>query len=256
MAGQARLFHELTRGDLHDLAPTALAVLPLGATEQHGPHLPVGTDALIVEHIARTAADAADPIPIVVAPTIAVGASHHHLPFGGTISLGAETYYHAVHDILASLVSAGFSRIFILNGHGGNEDLGRQVARDLALAHPVAIAAAAYWTIAYEPLSAACAGQGIRLPGHAGAFETALILALRPDLVAASRPHRERPAENTSLVKQPSYQVAAHGSWQAIDGYTDSPAQATAEAGRGYLELIVGAVAQAFRDFYAQAVIR
>src|SRR5581483_1152400 len=102
-------------------------------------------DALIVEHVARTAAAAAaSRIPIVVAPTVSFGAFHHHLPFGATLSLGSEAFYHAIRDIVASLISGGFSRLFILNGHGGNEDLARQVARDLALTHPVSIATAAY----------------------------------------------------------------------------------------------------------------
>ncbi|HXT37082.1 MAG TPA: creatininase family protein [Chloroflexota bacterium] len=253
MATGTILLHELTRAELRALALNALVVLPLGATEQHGPHLPAGTDALIVEHIARaSAAEAARRMPVVVAPTVSFGASHHHLPFGATLSFGTETFYRAIRDLVESLISGGFSRIFILNGHGGNEDLSRQVAHDLALAHPVSIATAAYWTIGGSPLAAECARRGANLPGHAGAFETALLLALRPDLVVEPRPHRDRPADARPADQRPAYQAAVHNSWQAIDGFTDSPDQATAEAGRGYLDLIVSAVTEAFLDFHGR----
>src|SRR5438034_8081666 len=91
------LFEELTREELCAAAPDTLAILPVGATEQHGPHLPVGTDRFTVEHIARAAAaEAAGRIPVLVAPTLPFGSSHHHLPFGGTLSLGTETYYHVL----------------------------------------------------------------------------------------------------------------------------------------------------------------
>ncbi len=80
------------------------------------------------------------------------GSSHHHLPFGGTMSLSTETYYRAIYDLTESLITSGFRRIFILNGHGGNHELVQLVARDLALKHPANIAAGSYWTIAWDAL--------------------------------------------------------------------------------------------------------
>ncbi|HEX5692471.1 MAG TPA: creatininase family protein, partial [Roseiflexaceae bacterium] len=147
------LFDEHTREELRALAPTTLLVLPVGATEQHGPHLPVATDRLAVEHIARAAAqEAAAQIPVLVAPTLPFGSSHHHIPFGGTLSLGTETYYRVLVDLAESLIASGFRRIFILNGHGGNSELIQLAARDVALKHPAHLAAAPYWTIAWDAL--------------------------------------------------------------------------------------------------------
>src|SRR5215813_2588841 len=118
------LLHELTRAELQELAPHALVVLPTGAIEQHGPHLPVGTDFFAVEHVARTAAaEIAAQIPALVTPTMPFGSSHHHLPFGGTMSLSTETYFRAMFDLAESLIISGFRRIFIVNGHGGNDEL-------------------------------------------------------------------------------------------------------------------------------------
>ena len=82
------LLNELTRGELNQIAPEAVVVLPTGATEQHGPHLPVGTDTFAVEAVARGAVAAlADRMPVLMAPVLPYGSSHHHLSFGGTMSL-------------------------------------------------------------------------------------------------------------------------------------------------------------------------
>lgn len=246
----AALLQELTREEARALAPRALAVLPVGATEQHGPHLPVGTDHFAVEWIARAAAArAAAEISVVVAPTLPFGSSHHHLPFGGTMSLGTETYYRVLRDLLESLIGGGFRRIFVVNGHGGNQELIQLAARDLALAHPAHLAAASYWTIAWDDLVAAGATGPGRLPGHAGAFETALVLALRPDLVREPRPRRDD-APGGDARPGARYRAESHGSWQAMDGYTDSPARATAEQGRAWLDAAAGAVGHALVEFY------
>ena len=229
----ALLLEEMTREALNRIAPQALAVLPVGATEQHGPHLPVGTDSFTVEHLARAAsAEAARSIPVVVAPTLRVGSSHHHIPFGGTLSLGTETYYRVIFELGESLILSGFKRLFILNGHGGNNELIQLAARDLALKHPVQVAAAAYWTIAWDDLVRERAHEYGPLPGHAGVFETSQIMALRPELVSEAKPHRDTVERSDPRSFFGPYRVEAHGAWQAIDGYSDSPDRADGERGK------------------------
>jgi creatinine amidohydrolase len=245
------LLEELTRDEARAAAPNTLLVLPVGATEQHGPHLPIGVDTYTVTHIARAAAEIVGQLPVLVAPTLPFGSSHHHLPFGGTLSLGTETYYRLLVDLAESLIVCGFRRIFILNGHGGNSELIQLVARDLALKHPAHLAAAPYWTIAWDALVAAQAHANAGLPGHAGTFETSLILALRPELVREPRPHRDAPAGSDPRGFQP-YRAELHGAWQRIEGYTDSPDQASAEQGQRYLAIIVREVAQALVEFYGR----
>ena len=247
------LLQEMTREEARTIAPDALAVFPVGALEQHGPHLPVGTDDFGVEHIARgAAAAAAAHLPVVVTPTLPFGCSPHHLPFGGTMSLGTETYYRAIYDLAESLIIGGFQRIFILNGHGGNHELVQLVARDLALKHPASLAAASYWTIAWEALMAEQAHVPGRVPGHAGHFETSLMMALRPELVREPRPSRDDAPSGEARGGPGPYRAEVHGSWQAIDGYSDSPARADAGRGGAYLAVCVQAVAAAFVDFYTR----
>lgn len=249
-------FNELTRERLQALAPEALIVLPVGATEQHGPHLPVGTDTFAVQQIASDAAEvASSEITTILAPALPFGSSHHHLPFGGTFSFSTETYYRVLVELLESLVAGGFKKAFILNGHGGNSELIQLAARDVARANPISVAAAPYWTIAWDSLVAAGIHNQGKLPGHAGRFETSLVMAMRPELVVEPRPHRDFPeASGEPRVASP-FRSEHHGSWQAIDGFTDSPDLGTAETGNRAIELTVAAVSRAFVTFYRETEI-
>jgi creatinine amidohydrolase len=246
-----KLFAELNREALREIAPSALAVMPLGATEQHGPHLPSGTDTFAVESIAREAAEiAAEKLPVVLTPALPFGSSAHHLVYGATISLNTETYYRVLRDVLDSLVESGFRRIFLLNGHGGNHELAQLAARDAALRHPVRVAAGSYWNIAWDSLTAVNAHESRRLPGHAGDFETSLILSLRPELVAECKPHRDHTEGSDPRRPEARWRHERHGFWTEIEGFTDSPDRADAAQGVEFRKIIARAVAEAFGEFY------
>lgn len=246
-----RLFAEMNREQLRTAAGESLAVLPIGATEQHGPHLPTGTDAFTIETLVReAAAEASKDIPLIVTPTLPFGSSHHHFVFGATLSLSTETYYRVLCELIESLINDGFTRIFLVNGHGGNHELAQLAARDMALRHPVRVAAGSYWTMAWDQLIAADAHRGRRLPGHAGDFETSIVLSLRPDLVPAERPHRDGVFESNPSGFHQSYRVERHGFWREIDGFTDSPDRATAEKGTLFREVVIRALSRAFVEFY------
>jgi creatinine amidohydrolase len=241
-----RLLQELTRDASRALARTALVIWPVGATEQHGPHLPVGTDAFHAEWVARRAAEIASAsMDVVVAPTLAFGSSAHHLPFGGTMSVGTTGYLGVVMDGIASLLESGYQRVFVLNGHGGNHELIQVAARDMALRTPGAhVAAGSWWAMAWDALVSAGAADIGRFPGHAGRFETSLMLALRPDLVVRPLPHRDDPGPSTDTRRfGGDHRAEHHGSWLAIDGYGDSPDLADGELGRRWLETAADAVA-------------
>lgn len=246
-----QLFAEMTREDLRSAAPESLVVLPLGATEQHGPHLPTGTDFFSVEAIATAAAkQAGEHIPVLVTPALPFGSSDHHFVFGGTLSLSTQTYYRVLRDLLTSLVRDGFTRIFVVNGHGGNHELAELAVRDTVLEHPVRAAAGSYWVIAWEALIQAGAHESRRLPGHAGSFETSMMLSLKPELVKPDLPRREGPFRSDPRDYRALWRSEAHGFWKEIDGYTDSPANASAENGREFFTLVSNSVAEAFVRFY------
>lgn len=250
--GRLVLFEEQTRERLRALAPASLVVWPVGATEQHGPHLPTGTDAMHAEWVTREAAvrAARRGLSVVVAPTLRIGSSEHHLPFGGTISIPTETYYRVLRAGIGSLVRDGFQRVLVINGHGGNHELIQLAARDLALELPaVHLGAGSWWTIAWDALVAAGAAEVGRFPGHAGRFETSIVLAMRPDLVVGPLPHRENPGSTDPRRFGADLRAEHAGSWQAIDGYGDSPDLADADLGARWLDLAAEAVAEAFIGF-------
>jgi len=191
-------FAELTWPKLGQ-ATNAIALLPLGAVEQHGPHLPVGTDTHIVTALA---ADVERLLPelLLLCPTLAFGASHHHLAFGGTISLRPQRYTQLLVDLVDSLLQSGFRRIVLLNGHGGNITPARQALAELALAAPSAnIALATYWEMAGSVFAGDAPMESPAL-SHACEYETSLMLHLQPHLVDMHRTERSRAASATDWV--------------------------------------------------------
>lgn len=243
------MLEELTREEARTAGSDGLVVLPLGATEQHGPHLPLGTDTLHVSHVAREAAlRVADRLTVAVAPALPYGCSPHHLPFGGTASLTSETFARVVRELAGSLADSGCRRIFLVNGHGGNHELVQVAARDVSLGHSVDVGVGSWWAIAGSRL--APTAEATRVPGHAGAFETAVVLSLRPDLV---RRPPARPDLVTDAWQRPgrTFRHEGSGLLAAIDGFTDDPSAGIAEHGSAWVEAGVEALADALLDFFA-----
>ena len=111
------------------------------------------------------------------------------------------------------------------------------------------IGAASYWNLAWDDLLAAEAHKAASLPGHAGRFETSLMLALREQLVNSDRPRRVAIADSDTK-PYGAFRLERHGSWQEIDGYSDSPADGSAALGRKYVPILIAAVGRALADFY------
>ena len=151
----------------------ALAILPVGSLEQHGPHLPVITDtASAVAAAVRGARLVAEDVPLAVLPGLWLGMSEHHLPFGGTITLDYAAYHGVLRSIVRSLKAIGFMRLLIVNGHGGNV---------VALVEAVQRLRFEGRDVTWLP----CVGPGA--DAHAGHTETSLLLYLSPDQVRADR---------------------------------------------------------------------
>lgn len=229
---------EADREWLRRLLPEALVVVPMGATEQHGPHLPTGTDALLATEVAERAASRARPDSardLILTPTLTVGASDHHVPFGGTLTLTPETLLAVVLDVAHSVARAGGRRLVLLNGHGGNTGVCHAAAAAAAASArwDLAVAHLDYWTVLD---AGAAASDGTPVPGHAGAFETSMVLAVRPELVQP-RPERSEPP--------PLGPPDLHSGdlWRRIEGYTDQPHRADRERGEAWLDQITSAVA-------------
>jgi creatinine amidohydrolase len=236
-----------------------VAILPLGAIEQHGPHLPVSTDAaiagVIAEAVERELGDA-----VVLCPALPFGSSHHHLAYPGTMSLAPDLFTQVTVQLVRSLLASGFRRIVLLNGHGGNVTPVRQALA--LLAHEVDdtlrpnIALATYWELA----GAAFAGAPpMETPAlcHACEYETSMMLELFPERVrrqAIARGKRpeanawvawedDQPFRGVSMVKRTHF-VSDHGG-------SGEPHLATAAKGRHLVAAAVAASTDFVRDFAA-----
>jgi creatinine amidohydrolase len=243
------LLEEMTRDEAREAFDQgAMVVLPTGSTEQHGPHLPLFVDSYAVTHIARTAAErAAKEVPVVVAPTMHYGVSHHHLAFAGTMSLTSSIYVEAVKELVRCLYRHGARRVVLINGHGGNEHPNGTVVQALVNEEglDLALGNAAYWTIASKKLVEAGAHDvAPRFPGHAGGFETSVMLALRPDWVQLDR-RRPPTADLMNAVH-----ATEHNIYPRSGGTSDDASGASVEAGRRLVEAAISATADYLVEFY------
>lgn len=237
-----RHWHEMTTLDFEALdKDRCVAVLPVGAIEQHGPHLPVYVDACLGEAlIERALAKIPDDLPVTVLPMQAVGKSNEHLAFPGTLTLSAETLIRLWTEIGESVHRAGIRRLVILNAHGGQPQVVDIVARDLRVRLKMFVVALNWWHLDN--------GEGffprdeLKHGIHGGALETSMMLHLRPDLVKMELAKNFVPVSKT-LEGENRWLTLLGGvgfGWQAQDLHPDGTAGdatgASAELGRAMTE--------------------
>ena len=249
-------FGELTREALSELSADAIAVVPLGATEQHGRQLPTGTDTLIATHLAeRSVRLVADEVKVVLCPAVPYGYSEHHVPFGGTISLDNDTYIRTLTSIGRSLSRSGFKRLIFLNGHGGNVAPGSAAVDRLVteLRLDLAVGLLSYWDCIDEDTRAAFP---MPTPGHAGGFEAALVSALAAELVRPL-PHDggsrvpDDAASPLNVSDRMNGTTRFPNMWQASDGVTDVAAEPDPALGAKVLDTVSTAIAAYIKQFDA-----
>ncbi|MEL6219172.1 MAG: creatininase family protein, partial [Pseudomonadota bacterium] len=216
-----------------------IAVLPIAAVEQHGPHLPVGVDAIIAgEMVGRTVAGLGD-LPAVFLPVEEVCKSNEHLDYPGTLTLDWDTAIHTWLEIGASVARAGVRKLVIVTSHGGNVAPMGVVARELRVEHGLICVTTAWGTGAdtADLLPAEEGAYGI----HGGASETAQMLAIRPDLVdmRAAQDFRTTQLSHIERFRQLRLHGATATGWMAQDlhpaGTAGDARAATAEMGEAIL---------------------
>jgi creatinine amidohydrolase len=182
-----RFWAELKTSEFATLDPNVtLAILPVAATEQHGPHLPVMTDTAIMEGMIKTAlARLSDDLRVLFLPIQTIGKSNEHLRSPGTITHSADTLIRGWCEIGESVHRAGLRKLVIVNSHGGNTDIIGIVARELRVRLDMLVATTQWRRFGLPAglYSAFDATHGI----HAGDIETSLMLHFRPDLVDMSK---------------------------------------------------------------------
>jgi creatinine amidohydrolase len=247
-------------------ALSRVCVVPLGSLEQHGPHLPLWTDTAIVSEISRIIEHRL-PGEVLLTPAQPVGYSPHHARFG-CMSLDLASYMSLIRNLCRSLSAMGFSRVLLLNGHGGNDVPCRAAMCEVKVELPnLRIVFASYWTLAAEAF-----GQIRSSPpggmGHACEMETSIMLALYPEQVRLSRARDDGPlargdAESSGnlpqsalhripdmLRPQPYYMVRNFDDLSAT-GTLGSPSHASAEKGALFLDAAVEGVCALLKAFVA-----
>lgn len=166
-------------------------LIPTGAIEQHGPHLPVDTDIHDSYELSLRAATAA-PGPVVVAPPVWWGTSPHHMAYPGTISLRLETFAALLSDICASIAHHGFRRLILVNGHGGNSAPLGAIALDISAEHHLFVQVVTYWHLIVPELRSIGTSE-LGGMGHACEMETSLQLHLRGERVDMANARKDMP---------------------------------------------------------------
>jgi creatinine amidohydrolase len=216
---ESRLARLTRREAMARAADGAVGLLPVASLEQHGDHLPLGTDALLVEAVCLLAAELTS-CDLLVAPPVWTGISPHHLRFGATATVTPETFGAVVRETAESLGS-WLVRVVVVNGHGGN----RAALRELALEE--GLDAVSYWEL---PEAVAGGREAFRGDygsiGHAGQAETSMVLALQPELVGEAAADFEPCSPGDPL----------HAPELGASGVIGNPATASEQAGATYLQ--------------------
>lgn len=233
------LWGELTWPDAAQrLKEVDIALLPVGAVEQHGPHLPLDTDAFDAEYLAQRVADAcSDPRPFVL-PAVSYGVSYHHEGFQGTISLSNDTLARLIYDIGLSLARNGIKKLVIINGHGGNSPAlnhaAQMINRDAHIF--VCVDTGETSDVDIDAL--------VETPNdvHAGEIETSTSLAVRPDLVRMDRAQQAVPKFSSRYLDFTSKRGVlwyAHTRKISKTGVMGDPTKASAAKGRKIWEIMI-----------------
>ena len=229
-------------------------LLPVGSVEQHGHHMPTGTDTYLATAVSDAAAALAGPV-VVVLPSPCYGLSAHHMHFPGSITLTAETMMAMVADIVASVIHHGFRRVVVVNGHGGNAGVIDVLASTLGhrFYGTARIACLTYFTLAREQIMATRESKHGGM-GHACEFETSLMLHLHPDLVHLERAVVRYPETGTPYLSTDLVQGSIVRTFVAFDDLSESgtfgdPGLASTEKGARFLAMSAEALASFLRDF-------
>lgn len=225
-----------------------MAILPVAATEQHGPHLPLSVDTVLVDGVIQTALAQLDStVPVLVLPTQAVGLSPEHAAYAGTLTLKNETILRLWTDIAESVAATGIHKLVLMNAHGGNVAVMDMVARDVRARLGMLVYSVSWFNLPAvddqgRDMGAQFSPEEHRFGIHAGDIETSMMLALDPEHVHMDA---ARDFTSTSQVRAGKYALLGDGksaklAWQIQDynpaGAVGNAAAATAHKGQVLLQ--------------------
>lgn len=226
------------------------ALLPIGSYEQHGPHLPLSTDAMIAEYLAGKVSERCKATFLL--PCIQLGCSSEHLGFAGTISLTQQTMSGLIIDISRSLFQTGLKQLFIINGHGGNKaTIDSTLVEVKQLVPEMRVYSFTIMDIAKQKFDEVRKSER-GLVGHADEIETSMMLAIAPECVNMSRAVREASSIPERLSFEPNNMATISFAWNASEltksGVIGDPTLATAETGKALLDFATQVISNAVNE--------
>ena len=233
-------------------AENAVAVLVVGSCEQHSTHMPLGTDSILGESICRDAAEKTD-VPVLLLPTQNIGFSPHHRAFNGFLTLSHKVMFDYIMEVCVSVFENGCSKLIIVNSHGGNQSCLQSVVNELGASYGKSPVLLRYWDlIAGEIDSIRDTPSGGM--GHAGEFETSLMLHYHPEYVLKDKMENFDPAKGTDWYNPDMFAKNKIYTYQNFDRYSakgniGQPQYATAEKGKKQADIIVEKLVS-FIEFY------
>jgi creatinine amidohydrolase len=244
-------YNRLTWQEMNEaIAMQKVVLLPVGSTEQHGPHLPLETDLFLAETVCLEAGRR-DPEHVLVLPPVGYGLNLHHIDFPGTIHIEPEVFIAFCLNITKSVAYHGFKKILVVNGHGSNMPLADLVARKTVLQTQSLCAAVAYYNLALDAFARV---RETPVMAHADEFETSLYLHLAPERVRMDRAVAGNDVSGAYMSSDSTAVVRLNDYWGrwTTTGVHGDPTKATAEKGKVIFEAAVTgliAVVQELRDW-------
>ena len=236
------LYRTLTWPEARERAKQrSVIVIPVAAIEQHGYHLPVDVDNVLVEHVTEEGALRSNGT-ILTAPMIHYGFNEHNMGFPGTISIREYVFIDFCYDVAHSFVRQGYDRIVFVNGHGSNQMLCNLAARRVVNTTPALAAAVAHWALAKEAVDQMRESEFPGGMAHGGEFETAMYQYLKPELVNMSlATERETPSRLNQYLFDDLFgsgPVHMVNRWSRVteSGIEGDPKLATPEKGKAFAE--------------------
>jgi creatinine amidohydrolase len=249
MPTASRFWSDLTTADFASLDKSrTIAVLPVAATEQHGPHLPLSVDTDIVNGVVQAALPHIPaPLPVLFLPTQAVGFSPEHTAFPGTLTLKSDTLMRIWTELAECVAASGVKKLVLFNAHGGQVGALDLVARDLRARLGLLVYSLSWFNLPLinaqgEDLTDLFSSEEHRFGIHAGEIETSLMLALRPEQVRMAQAEYFR---SSSQERAPNFPILGNGKtaklgWQMQDynanGAVGNARAASAEKGRAVVD--------------------
>ena len=245
---------QLTSHEIGALDRNIPVILPVAATEQHGAHLPVATDRMIGEYFCQQLSREI-PENVLILPAMAVGCSEHHMDFRGSLTLSHDTFLRQAEDILGSVAHHGFKNLIILNSHGGNSAIATVIVEHFGNRHPECrVVAATWWKITGNALfDLNETGEGG--VGHAGEFETSLMMAIAPELVHHDKIEVKKNEPNFEWATGDLLRGPAASFYRSMKGNTPNgvfgdPQKVSAEKGEQISDIVVRALKKIVLDLY------